>query len=316
MGKKKVSSYYIYDFGKEERRKKYIRKLQICDFVARSLLNSVKVAKQNRKFMMANREYWHFGVVPPSAIEINSISKRQIMWYINTHIKVQHPIWNGSLLHGFAQMGKIYHSERGFDRVRVFSRKQFKYLIDISPFSGCLTKLDYRGGMWWHNVPALHLKYDYNSLSFMAGVLATGKEHKHTDGKTYAMYTNRIAVWLRKWGIPIEHAVSEGCVSWVLISPFWPSLLHDYMPKVLRIWRRIPNAGMAHEYAGVMWKVYTGEEFGTNCIPYLKDRWYYSGKYFTPKERLTTTMQRLWIEMGLTGIDERFKNLIREQKTV
>jgi hypothetical protein len=305
--------YFIFDSKRDERRKRYIRKLQILDFLSRGALAHGIVRERILESQAHIKEFWQFDSLPPSSQEMSKITRKNISWYIKTHINVQNPIWNGSFLHGLAQSGKISYNKQGFPSMHSFVRKRLGYILNFCPFYGtrCDEGDDY--GISWSESPSLMLKHDVSSYSFMAGVFAMGQE-LGKEGQIYAKYSTKCKPMFQQWSIPIEFESNDGYHCF--ISPLWPCLLQEWMPPVLRTWNRIPKAANASMYSGILWKVYRKGDFSVAAIPYLATRQTYSKKYSSDERTLTKNMHKMWVDYGLIGLDNRIKNLIRPANDV
>lgn len=313
--------YFILDLYKERRRKSYLRNMILCDFMSRIMLANGFVNwkhyidwQANDRFQSKMKDFWVFNVIPPSPKELHAIGTKHIKWYISKHVTVQDKIWNGSFLHGLAQSGKIMYSSKTFNGLKTHLRKRIRYIIGVCPFVGRISDKGEKDGLEWFNVPALSLPHDPKSNSFMAGVFSMGQEYRHKDGLVYARYSHKCKKWFEKWGIPIEGYTPNklNC----LISPFWPSLLHEWMPPILRTWRRIPHAAQASKYAAILWKVYCDEQFVRGGIPYLLNRDAYGTMFSSEDKTLSQSIRGMWVECNLTMLDDRLKELIRNKNFV
>ena len=305
--------FFISDVYKRRRKKTYQRQMQICDFLARASLKEGFFAWKNLKNHNKVKQFWQFDSIPPSKSELEKYTVKHLIWYLQNHVSEQHKIWNSSFLHGLAQSGKLTRPQKSFYKMSMYSIKRFKYIMQICPFGGKLVDYGPDDGIAWLDVPALALPYDEKSMSFMAGVFSMGQEYEK-DGLIYAKYSGKCEKWFRLWGIPIEGYTPNKLG--VLISPFWPSLLHEWMPPLLRTWRRIKHAANAHKYAAILWKVYQGTKFKREEIPYLACVEYYFDNFSSNDYTLSQNLKRMWIECGLTMMDDRVKNLIRTKNFV
>lgn len=309
--------YFLIDVHRDKRQKAYVRQMILRDFLARSALSEGHISwkilewKENDKFQNRMKLFWQYGIIPPNTMELWVINVSHIKWYIKNKITLQNKIWNGSFLHGIAQSGKITQSKDSFPSLQTYLVTRMKYLLKICPFKGNIFDYGWKWGVRWTNVPALSLSHDTNSLSFMAGVFSMGQEYLAKDGLVYAKYSNKCEKWLKQWGIPIEGYTPNKLQC--LISPIWPSLLHEWMPPIIRTWRRIPKASQAAKYAAILWKIYCGGQFVKNAIPYLEDRGYYTKHFKSDEYTLTQNVRRMWVQCNLTCLDERLKELIRKK---
>ena len=302
--------YFLVDILKDNRRKKYIRKMEVLDFYSRVFLAK---GYFSRKYSPPNLvDFWQFNIIPPSRKEDLRIRPSDIMWYINKHITIQDKIWNGSFLHGLAQFGTVSrgifpNTNPSFLCLETPYIRRIPYILYFCPFGG--TKEMYEKTFKWSNVPALSLFHDVKSYSFMAGIFSMGEEYTD-DGRVYAEYDIKMKKWFKEWGIPLEKIVNDK----VLISPFWPSLFHEWMPLPIRMWRNIEHAANAEKYAGILWKIYRYGQIKRDGLPYLREVMYYFRKYTTPEKILGQNMKRMWVDCGLTTLDNRIIDLLRGQQ--
>lgn len=307
--------YFIADLYKEKRKAVYIRRMILCDFVARSVLAkgykwwATYNFEKSLEFQKEMKDLWVYNIIPPTGYELHKIKIKDVKWYIKKYITVQGSIWNGSFMRGLTVSGRIIKDKQSFPSLLTHVRKKFLFILKYCPFTGSLNDGGWKDGLKWNHVPALSLPYDEESLSFMAGVFSMGSEHRMDDGLVYARYSLKCKKYFEAWGIPIEGYTKTrmNC----LISPFWPALLHKYMPPILRTWERIPDAAHAHKYAAMLWKIYHNRDFERNAIPYLASGEYYKKRFMSEDKTLTQNLKRMWVQHGLTELDDRLKNLIR-----
>jgi hypothetical protein len=260
--------------------------------------------------------YWHYPeYVPPVSRLRKIVSLKNIKWYIRNFIEVQDTIWNADFLRGLTRYGKIKNGKIGFPTFYWFNNEEIEEILEFAPFFGkksyAWERKDHRfkGHYMWRTVPALMLKYSDKSISFMAGVLATGKveqkakrRKKDKDEIVYARYNLKIEPLLKQWNIPIEKKSQFG----VYISPFWVALFTPWMPSCCQKWNNFKTAYKAKDYALIMWKVFTNKDIRTKGIPYLISRRAYYKNYGSIKG-----LERRWVDEKLVEIDSRVKDAVR-----
>jgi len=253
------------------------------------------------------------GIPPPSVkTVIRNAPVPYIKWYIRNHIKINASIWNGDFVAGLTTAGKVSWFKTHFPAFKWSGNTNLANTISDSPFSGkiivkkSLKKYGENRYIWSH-VPSLYLPYSRDSISFMAGVLATGQQ-RYIDGEAYIYYDYAVIPYFVQWSIPIEINCEKG----IYISPIWPALLSYLMPESYKPWTNLPDAYKADFYAAILWNVYTGKMISRRRIPYLKSRqWTYNNKGDVKR------LEELWIECKLAGLDKRIKEAIHHwAKTV
>ena len=233
-----------------------------------------------------------------------------LKWYIRNKIKHSDEVWNSDFLQGLTTNGQIKWNERSFPTFLWHGNKKLIELLKSSPFGGKFNEnaLGVKNGpdKRWYHVPALYLPYDPESMSFMAGVMASGEKIK-VGGNIYIKYNTSQLPYFEQWGIPIAYKR----VRRFTISPIWPSLLSLYMPDKYIQYFITPKAYMAEMYAPVLWRMYLKKGFVSKGIPYLKSRrqTYYDHKC---EEGVSRRLEMLRIELGLVALDDRIKKAIRK----
>lgn len=247
---------------------------------------------------------WGYNSNPPSIVYIrNFIKSRNIKWYIHNFINIVDPVWNGDFIHGLSTIGNKKWRNPHFGTLEWSRNHQIHDILSECPFHGNLSKQK-TTLMYWFSVPALHLKYDEKSVSFMAGVLATGKIRKRNNN-IYACYNKKSAEYIRSWGIPIEYTSNTKRIN--LISPFWPSLFTFNMPVCCDKWLKIKNGGYkSHIYASTLYRMYVSNYIERNKIPYLKSRRWVYDQIGNIKDT-----EMFWLKSGLTQLDNRIKKQIQ-----
>jgi len=181
------------------------------------------------------------------------------------------------------------------------SNRDIFEVLATTPFAGEVNNKDTH--QRWHQVPALYLKYDEASISFMAGVLATGTLTER-QGKQYVDYNELSAAYLKKFGIPLEYESESNFHN--LISPIWPALFTKHMPESGEKWIGIKNGYNTELYAAILWRIYVSNYIKRMGLPYLKSRrWVYS-HLGTVEET-----EEQWLKMGLSQLDQRIGRVVR-----
>ena len=262
------------------------------------------------------RQSWNHVEYEPSLIIWQYITIKNIRWYIKNFVEIQDQVWNADFIMGLTQYGKLKNGKSGFYTFYWFNNESIEEILDNAPFFGKKSYAWKRkanrltGHYMWRTVPALSLKYSDKSLSFMAGVLATGrisqkaKRRKHDkDNDIFVRYNLKIEPLLKQWHIPIEKRDVQG----VYISPFWVALLTPWMPPCCQKWAKFRTAiaYKAKDYALIMWKIYTNKDIRRKGIPYLISRRSYYENYGSIKG-----LERRWVEEKLVEVDSRIKDAV------
>jgi len=258
------------------------------------------------------REFWNYDAPYPT---FNSFRKNvkvaTIKWFIRNQIVLKRDrIWNADFLQGITQHGRVRWNIREYPTFYWQWNETILDLIKEAPFGGGIysNKPAYR----WVNVPALYLKSSEDSLSFIAGVLIGGQEHKK-EGKIYAKYLIHIEPYLKKWGIPIEYYSPKK--QYLLISPIWPALFSLWMPdKFKQKWLKIKKPAETEIYAPVLWKTYVNTNFHSKGIPYLRSRRAVYNDFQGEEVGVARKLEVLRVERNLTELDNRVKEAIWEWK--
>ena len=248
---------------------------------------------------------WEHDEYPPSISYITKvIHAKHVKWYIRNHLAIEDQIWNGDFLAGLIACGQVDWWKKLFPTFRWTSNHELFELIQESPFYGELS--EYNGRFYkWRNVPALYLKSSNESISYMAGVLATGRIAERKN-EIYVDYNERILPYLEKMGIPIEYQSPSKLHN--LISPIWPALFARYMPRSIeKKWMNIKHGGFKSElYASILWRMYISNDIKRRGIPYLNSRrWVYD--HFGTVDKTEET----WLKLGLSQLDMRIRNAVQ-----
>lgn len=306
--------YYIVDIHAEERKHRFIRKMQVCDMLSKMYLEFGHFGFQAKHYSeIKAKQFWIFDGIVPTHREVSQFGTKNIKWYIKNQIPFSHKIWNGSYFHGLSQFGKIKEPTNkqggGFYPSMVWwSSKKLMSIVKAAPFGGKIIVDKRSDEIRWSVAPCLLLPFDEKSFSFMAGVLSTGRLVE-SNGFQYAVYTKSCSKWISKWGIPIEKRWGKGEV---LISPFWPAMLESYMPDVAKGWVDLKKPFEAATYSAILWRVYSNFDFQPDLIPYLPGRRCIFYTFGNDKLGATKHLELLRVEKGLTQLDDRFRVLIQQ----
>jgi len=258
------------------------------------------------------QEFWEGDGCPSAEYFKKNVLVSTVKWYIHNKIDLSDKIWNGDFLHGIATTGNIRWGSSRFPTLYWTANDNIFNMIKKSGFGGKLkhdesNKYNYK----WCGVPALYLKYDESSASFMAGLLASGIFYKK-DGLTYVKYNKNHKEHLERWNIPIEDEIRDG--KFVLVSPIWGSLFSLKMPEEERDkWLNIERPFGRNIYPPILWKTYANNEFPKNGIPYLRSRrWVYNNYKSERGAMKTLEMER--VNRNLTQLDKRVKEIVHEWK--
>jgi hypothetical protein len=255
------------------------------------------------------RQFWDDELLPKSSYIETNIKISEIKSFIHDYVNIDDEIWNNDFIGGLTSYGKILDKSTRYPSFTWHHNDMLKEIIRLSPFGGRLKDRVFRTGRnIWSFVPALCLSYSEDSLSFFAGVFATGDIGKK-DGYTYAKYNKATHKYLEEWGIPIERESKRG--HRFFISPFWPALFSLKMPEEIRKkWCNIKKPAKAELYATVLWKTYVNNYFPKKAIPYLRSRRFIYYKY-KGAEGAMRKIEMIRVQMGLVELHNNIKGIIR-----
>jgi len=276
---------------------------KVSTFMCCSVISEIVIFHGN-KGVTQNKfdELWRYDDYPPSVgTIIQKLGCKQIKWYIHNFMSVEDGAWNASFLSGLTSNGTIWWNSLQFPSFNWTSNHDILEMLSNSPFYGVINQ--YGKHYKWYNAPALYLKPDYKSISFMAGVLATGQICNDGD-EIYADYGKKAAEKIKQFGIPIEKTTYNGRHNY--ISPFWPALFSKYMPKEGQKWMNIHNGGYNSSlYSAVLSRMYISNQLDKGTIPYLRSRrWIYD--HFGTLEKT----ESMWLQLGLSQLDTRVRKAI------
>lgn len=301
-----MQNFYLIDrtHGKSKKRKDrlYMIAAQIAIKYGSSCHNAENYTENHI------REFWGKEDPYPSLEYFKkNIRVSGIKWYIRHNVECKDKIWNADFLHGFTQYGKIQWNAHRYPSFRWKFSPNVKTLVDCCPFGGTLSPQEDQTYLW-HGVPALYLQPSTESISFMAGVLATGKP-VYKNKIAYARYLGKFLPYLEEWGIPIEHKTSQN--QKVFISPIWPALFTIKMPMEIRdAWKQLKRPYGVEFYPAILWKTYVNNNFPKNGVPYLRSRRDIYYKYKSEKGAMKT-LEKLRFDKKMLMLDNRIKKVVK-----
>lgn len=256
-------------------------------------------------------KYWNHTKKPPSYYFFKThFSIKNVKYYLHNSISIDDPIWNPDFLNGITVCGVKIHAKTHFNVFRFNNLAPVEELLESCPFPGEKDETWKRGNRVenyrWKS-PSLSLKFSEKTISFMAGVLATGKIEV-VNGQTYIKYNQKVAAKLREWKIPIEITESKFPFR-VYISPFWATLFTPWMPPCSQKFLDVKKPFKAKEYALIMWRVFGSKKIATEAIPFLMCRRSFFIHYGKVQD-----FERIWVEQKLTEIDSRVGKAIQYWK--
>ena len=243
----------------------------------------------------------------------SKIRNSHIKWYLRNHFKTNDPIWNGDFIAGISKVGKICWSRTQFPSLRWWGAPNLAEALEVCPFygpvkNGELQKKE-KKRYCWKRAPALYLGSNHDTVSYIAGLLATGRRYKYKD-HTYALYKNEVADELAKFNIRIERYTSRR--KRPLLSPFWPALFTKFMPEPCHdYWLNVKKPYKGEEYAAILWATHANHNFVRKGLPFLPSRRSVFYK-FKSEEGTIKELQKSRIRNGLVSLDNLVKDCIVE----
>jgi len=235
----------------------------------------------------------------------------EIKWYIHNRLKVDHPIWNADFISGITTAGHVHWSTRDYPSFRWWGNSFLTKILEDCPYYGKIKndKPQKKGKhcFSWQGVPALYLKPSKETISYIAGILCTGRVYNY-KGENYALYQNKAMEELREFGVPME-AESKGTPR-PLISPFWPALFLNYMPECCRdYWMEVKKPYNGAKYAAIFWLTHVSNKIERGGLPYLPSKRTVFYK-FKDDGGTIRQLQRLRVKYNLVSLDPRFKECV------
>lgn len=246
-------------------------------------------------------EFWPFDSYPPSdKFFLKKITNSQVKWYINKRLNYD-DVWNGSFIGGLIEFGNVNWSLYNFPSLRWVGNYNLYRTILECPYHGKVVWEKPRYFNRWVMVPAFYLPCDKESISYMAGVLASGD----IEGNM-AKYNRKSGAIIKSFGLPIEYESKKG--KYLLLSPVWPALFSEHMPPLAQSrWCSIHKAYNAGLYATILWRTYNREKAKSWVMPYLPSFRTAYNRFGNVKE-----LEQARIEKGLVNMDKRVELVVRE----
>jgi len=303
-----MKKFYLVDYDHNKTAKKQERLYVVAAKIA------IKYGSFGRRFKNCDelyiQEFWNSNDSPSFEYFLKHINVSTVKWYIHNKIDLEDKVWNGDFLHGITTVGEISWNRYRFPSLTWRSNETVFNLLKESGFGGDLKHPIYKKDKHvyrWIRVPAFYLKYDEGSLSFMAGVLASG-DFCEKDGLTYVRYSMKTKRLLEKWSIPIEEVEEDG--KSCLASPIWGALFVSKMPEGIRdAWLNIQRPYGRDIYPPILWRTYIDNKFPRGGIPYLKSRRWIFNHYKSEKGAMKT-LERERVSRNLTQIDKRVREMV------
>jgi len=300
--------YYLIDYhhGKQQEKQN-----QIYEIASKIALKYGRLGNEFSQFNLDHiLEFWNGqGDYPSPTTFKRMIRMSHLKWFIHNKVNCQDPIWNGDFLHGLMVHVKIYWNKKGFPSCEWFCNTDLVDILKTCPFGGKIVDLPSFYKSRWVGVPALYLKSSEDSISFMAGIMSGMRTVKRGEFE-YALTSSKSIDYIKKWGIPIEGEYNKS----FLLSPVWPALFIHHMPEICRSkWLKIKKPYNGFLYALVLWRTYVDCYFPSRGIPYLKCRRAVYNRLQCP-EGVMKKIEMLRVEKGLTELDNRIREVVREWK--
>jgi hypothetical protein len=239
-----------------------------------------------------------------------NIKSSHIKWYIRNKMEIDDPIWNADFIAGIVKAGKVHWSTTQYPTFKWWGSPILVKVLEDCPYYGTIKndkpQQEERHCYSWQKVPALYLKPTYDTASYIAGLLATGKTHVF-EKQTYALYKPEVMKELERFNFRMErHSLGKPRC---LISPFWPALFTKYMPESCHsYWLDINRPFKGAEYAAILWATYADSsyEFVKDGLPYLPSRRSVYYKFKNDKGTVRELQKQRLIN-NLFGLDKRVK---------
>jgi|SaaInlV_165m_DNA_1040744.scaffolds.fasta_scaffold39160_2 hypothetical protein len=279
--------------------------LRRCDIASKIVLKygpiwSREVPEQEIEEFVEDGEYMGISSIT------NHISSKNVKWYIHNKVTTDDPIWNADFFAGLTRAGKINWNQKLFPTFTWRGAPAIAKALEGSPFFGTLSQYKDRWHSYtWSNSPVLCVKSSNKTMSYLAGLLCTGKLYKK-NGFNYVYYKDHLKEELESLGINIEVEGNKRPI----ISPFWPALLSKFMPPECRdYWLNVKKPYRADEYAAILWATHASHDIIRGGLPFLQCRRKVFYK-FKHEDGTLKELQRKRLECGLVDIDARFDKCI------
>jgi len=293
--------------------KQYEQKLEYCRIASQIYLKYGPKKFWKEEYIS---EFWDYkkNLSSPSIEPLkHSISIANIRWFIYNYVEFKDNIWNSDFIRGVATGGTLVERQ-DFPCIKWYDNNSIIKLLKLAPFYVGLYKI--KRAHFWSNIVAFCSKYSEDTLSFMAGVLATGNKIT-INKKVYIFYSHSAVDYIRKWCIPEETCdikaikIARRCLKlpdkYCLISPFWTALLSFKMPEMFKKRWIVYNAINAKIYALLMYKLYVNRSIKSRLLPYLIGR----TTLFKNRKKLED-IPGLCIKYKIVSVDNIVKNAAKE----
>jgi len=250
-------------------------------------------------------KFWNHNSYSPSPEYLdNKILNKNMKWFLHEKINISEKVWNGSFLHGITISGKIETSVVNFPLFYWYGNKEIEEMLKECPYyakSRSHTSKKYHNVRYWWLSASLCLKYDKRSISYLAGVLSTGRKYEE-NGEIYAVYNKNLESLFNSWKIPIE----KKNYYFIFISPIWIALLTPWMPESRKKWLNVKSY-KSEEYAFILWRVFIGKTIVTKGLPFLPSLRTFYYRYHT-----MDNLEKKWVDYKLVELDPRFKEAVQK----
>jgi hypothetical protein len=304
-----MKKFYLIDYDHNKAAKKQDKLYMMAAKIA------LKYGRFGNRFCNVDdvlmEEFWEGDDCPSFSYFLAHVKVSVVKWYIHNRITLPEGVWNADFLHGMVTAGDINWCKYCFPTLTWRQNKTIYDLLKTCGFGGRLRQYNYyhnRNNYRWMGAPALYLKYSKNSISFMAGLLASAVICEE-DGVIYARYNKGCKEYFKRWSIPIEKEDKRGFL-WV--SPIWGALFAPRMPEQCwKIWYDLKNPYGMDIYPPILWKTYVNNQFPTRGIPYLKSRRWIFNHYKTEQGAMKT-LEKERVNRNLTQVDKRIREMVHE----
>lgn len=261
------------------------------------------------------KEFWKYKENYPSQPYLDqNIKASEVKWFIHNYLQLNEEIWNSDFLRGLSENGVITDKVPSYPVLKWTCNDGLSRVVSIAPYPG---NKNTNNGQDKRNsygcVPALVLKYNKDSISYLAGLLSAG-EVRVIKGYSYAAYCQKLVKRFQELCIPLERPIikvfGSGNVK-TYISPIWPALFSYKMPKELGdMWINVKKPIKADIYCPILWRTYVSRKYMiTAGIPHLK-----CARSLFYQAEDTGGMRKfdmLRVELNLVGLDYRIKEAVQ-----
>lgn len=291
---KRKQEYYLVDFDRGRTQEKLLRR---CEVAARIAI------KYGPNMFTDERiaEFWNGkGFAPSPRTLWKAIKNPNVKWYIHNFLHGD-GIWNGDFIGGITEFGRMTWCRFTFPTFRWVGNRDVYDLLKLNPYHGDIVWDKPRYFNRWNQAPALYFPCDKSTISYVAGVLATGEKCGNI-----AKYNRKSSDIIKTFGIPFEYR-SKNCKASHL-SPIWPALFSKYMPEGYRErWLNVPKAANAEIYAAILWRIYSKKRAFADAMPYLPSNRTIYNKFGNVK-----FLERERVRLNMVELDHRVLSVVRE----